>query len=140
MTERDRGQQGVRRRVVVPRPDRVRRLGPGTAFGWSDARLHRDRWLEALTPSALGTYVFLCLAADREGVSFYRRDRIGRALGLDDAEVAAALRRLRQLELVAYAPFSPHAVDGFHQVLALPAAPPPDAGAGALLARLAPPR
>lgn len=127
-----------RRRVVVPRPDRVRTL-TGTAFGWLDARLRRG-WLELLTPDALATYSFLCLAADRQGVSFYRRDRIARAVGLGDAEVAAALRRLRQLELVAYAPFSPHAVDGFHQVLALPAAPPPDAGAGALLARLAPPR
>lgn len=126
MTERGRGrgQQGVRRRVVA-RPDRVRRLGSGTAFGWIDARLRCDGWLEALTPSALGAYVFLCLAADREGVSFYRRDRIGRALGLDDAEVARALRRLRDLDLVAYAPFSAHAVDGFHQVLSIPAGGPP---------------
>jgi hypothetical protein len=110
------------------------------AFGWIDARLRRDGWLGALTPSALAAYVFLCLAADREGVSFYRRDRIAHALGLDDMEVARALRRLRDLDLVGYAPFSAHAVDGFHQVLALPAAPPPDAGAGALLARLVPPR
>lgn len=126
MTERGRGrgQQGTRRRVV-PRPDRVRRLGPGVAFGWIDARLRRDGWLEALTPSALGAYVFLCLAADREGVSFYRRDRISRALGLDDAETARALRRLRDLDLVAYAPFSAHAVDGFHQVLSIPAGGPP---------------
>lgn len=125
MTERGRGQQGARRRVV-PRPERVRRLGPGVAFGWIDARFHREGWLEALTPSALAAYVFLCLAADREGVSFYRRDRIGRALGLDDdAEVARALRRLRDLDLVGYAPFSAHAVDGFHQVLSLPTGGPP---------------
>jgi hypothetical protein len=103
------------------------------AFGWLDARLHRDGWLEALTPSALAAYVFLCLAADREGVSFYRRDRIGRALGLDDAEVARALRRLRDLDLVGYAPFSAHAVDGFHQVLSLPPGGPPTSPLAAAL-------
>lgn len=124
MTERGRDRQMARRRVV-PRPERVRRLGPGVAFGWIDERLRRDGWLEALTPSALAAYVFLCLAADREGVSFYRRDRIGRALGLDDAEVARALRRLRDLDLVGYAPFGAHAVDGFHQVLSLPPGGPP---------------
>lgn len=112
------------RRVVVPRPDRVRRL-QGTAFGWIDARLHHDGWLETLGTAALATYAFLCLAADRQGVSFYRRDRIGRLLALDDHELFRSLARLRELELVGYAPFSPHAVDGFHQVLAVPEGGPP---------------
>jgi len=106
-------------RVVVPRPDCVRTL-PGTAFGWLDARLHHDGWLRALIPEALAVYTFLCLAADRRGVSFYRRDRIARELGLDDTEVAAALARLTALDLIAYTPFRPGAADGFHQVLALP--------------------
>lgn len=131
MTERRGAQAG--RRVVVPRPERARRLGPGVAFGWLDARLARDGWLEALPPAAIAVYAFLCLAADRQGVSFYRRDRIGRALGLDDQEVARALARLRELDLVAFAPFSPHAVDGFHQVLTVPAGGPP---APPLLAQL----
>lgn len=129
MTER----RGAGRRVVVPRPERVRRLGPGVAFGWLDARLARDGWLEALSPAAVAVYAFLCVAADRHGVSFYRRDRIGRALGLDDQEVARALARLRELDLVAFAPFSPLAVDGFHQVLTVPAGKPP---ASPLLAKL----
>lgn len=136
MTDRDRGRakQGAQRRVV-PRLDRVRRLGPGVAFGWIDARLRRDGWLGALSPSALAAYVFLCLAADREGVSFYRRDRIAHALGLDDMEVARALRRLRDLDLVGYVPFSAHAVDGFHQVLSIPeGGPPPSPLAAALSA------
>ncbi len=106
-------------RVVVPRPDCVRTLA-GTAFGWLDARLHHDGWLRALTPEALAVYTFLCLAADRRGVSFYRRDRIARELGLDDTDVATALTRLVDLDVVAYAPFRQGAVDGFHQVLSLP--------------------
>lgn len=114
----------AQRRVVVPRPDRVRRTA-GVAFGWIDTRLLRDGWLGALPAPAAGVYLFLCLAADRQGVSFYRRDRIARAVGLDDVEAARALARLRELDLVAFAPFRPHTVDGFHQVLALPAGGPP---------------
>lgn len=116
--------RAAQRRVVVPRPDRVRRLD-GVAYGWFDARLVRDRWLEALPAPAVAVYAFLCVAADRYGVSFYRRDRIGRAVGLDDQEVARALARLRDLDLIAFAPFSAHAVDGFHQVLAVPTGGPP---------------
>jgi len=112
------------RRIVVPRPDRVRTLNR-VAFGWLDARLHHDGWLRAMTPQALAVYAFLCLAADRRGVSFYRRDRIARELGLDDAELSSTLTRLRELDLVAYRPFRPGAADGFRQVLSLPADGPP---------------
>ena len=111
-------------RIVVPRPDRVRTLD-GIAFGWLDARLHHDRWLRAMTPQALCVYAFLCLAADHRGVSFYRRSRIARELGLDDSETSASLSRLRKLDLVAYRPFRSGAVDGFHQVMSLPLDGPP---------------
>ena len=40
-------------------------------------------------------------------------------------EVQRALTRLQTLDLVAYRPFSPCAVDGFRQVLAVPAGGPP---------------
>ena len=75
--------------------------------------------------SLISVYAFLCLAADRRGVSFYRRDRIARELGLDDSELSAALARLRELDLVAYQPFRRGAADGFHQVLSLPTGGPP---------------
>jgi hypothetical protein len=110
----------------VPRPDRVRTLR-GTAFGWIDARLHRDGWLMRLSTEALAVYVFLVLVADRDGVSFYRRDRIGEALALGDAEVGQGLRELESLDLVAFRPFTPHDRNGFRQVLALPMAGPPPA-------------
>ena len=43
--------QGPRtsRPVIVPRPERVRRIG-SSGFGWLDGRLHRDGWLEVLDP------------------------------------------------------------------------------------------
>lgn len=104
---------------MIPCPDRVRALR-GTPFAWLDARLLRGGWLRALSLEELGAYVFLCLAADRQGVSYYRRSRIGEELGLDDQQAHRALARLRELQLVAYAPFHAGAPDGFHQVLPLP--------------------
>ena len=112
--------------VVVPRPDRVRTLDQ-TGFGWLDARLQHDGWLCVMTPHELAVYAFLCLAADRQGVSFYRRDRIADKLGLGDSEVFEALARLRELDLVAHQPFRHGAADGFHQVLSLPMDGPPPA-------------
>lgn len=96
-----------------------------TPFGWMDARVLRDGWLRVLTPEAIAVYTLLCVAANRDGVSYYRRDRIGHELGLSDTNVRVALHRLIELDLVAYRPFHVHAVDGFHQVVALPEGGPP---------------
>lgn len=111
-------------RVIVPAPDRVRRIGR-TGFGWLDGGLIREGWLEVLSTEELAIYAFLCLVADRQGVSWYRRRRIGDALGIPEPEARTALERLRELDLVAYAPFRRGAPDGFHQVLSLPASGPP---------------
>ena len=113
-----------RRPAVVLRPDRVR-TPHGTPFGWLAAGLHREGWLRELTVPETAAYTFLCLVANRQGVSWYRRDRISRELGLDDQETHGALARLEELDLVAYRPFRRGAVDGYRQVLTLPAGGPP---------------
>ena len=118
-------------RVVIPQPERVRALGDTAGFGWLDARLVRDGWLAVMSPKDLAVYAFLCLVADRQGVSWYRRDRIREALSLDERAVWEALDRLERLGLVAYQPFHRHSSEGFRQVLDLPAAGPP-AGLGPL--------
>lgn len=105
--------------VVPPRPDRVRTLA-GTPFGWIAVGVSREGWLRALTPEAVAVYTFLCLVADRQGMSWYGRDRIGQELGLEDRQVYLALSRLEQLDLVAYRPFRTGAPDGYRQVLSLP--------------------
>ena len=113
-------------RVVVPRPDRVRRIGP-SGFGWLDAHLRKQGWLELLTPEDLAAYSFLCLVANPQGVSWYRRDRIRQALGIGEDALRHTLKRLYALDLVAYRPFGRHASDGFHQVLSLSPEGPPEA-------------
>jgi len=103
----------------------MRRPGPG-GFGWLDARLHKQGWLALLTPEDIAAYAFLCLVANPQGVSWYRRDRIRQALGIGEDALWLALRRLYALDLVAYRPFGRHASDGFHQVLSMPEHGPPE--------------
>ena len=109
------------------RPDRVRRIGP-SGFGWLDAGLMQKRWLPVLSTDELSVYAFLCLVADHQGVSWYRRGRMVEHMGIHDGELEAALGRLCELDLVAYQPYRAGAADGFHQVLSLPAGGPPSFG------------
>ena len=111
-------------RVIVPKPNRMRQLSK-QGFGWLDARLHRQRWLAILNPPQIATYTFLCLVANPQGVSWYRKDRIRDAMCIDEHSLRQALFSLYDLDLVAYKPFSQHASDGFHQVLSLPKSGPP---------------
>ena len=57
--------RSAKRTVVVPVPHRVRRLNATRGFGWLDARLLRDGWLDVLRAEDLAVYVFLCLVGDR---------------------------------------------------------------------------
>jgi hypothetical protein len=111
-------------RRILPNPARVRSLETAAGFGWLDARLLRDGWLEVLTADDLAVYVFLCLVGDRQGVSWYRRDRIRAALEMDERAVWQALARLEALDLVAYRPFHAQASEGFRQVLTVPRCAP----------------
>lgn len=111
-------------RVVVPDTGRTRSIQTSAGYGWVDARLLRDGWLPYLRGEDVAVYVFLCLVADRQGVSWYRRDRIRSALGLDEPAVWDALQRLQSLGLIAYQPFHQHASEGFRQVLAVPLSGP----------------
>ena len=110
-------------RVVIPRPERMRQLRSST-FGWIDARLLKDGWLSAMQPSDIAVYLFLCLVANQQGVSWYRRDRIREALNLSEEETRRSLRRLIELDLIAYTPFSRHDSEGFRQVLSIPSSVP----------------
>jgi hypothetical protein len=106
-------------RVIVPKPNRMRLLGK-QGFGRLDARLHKQGWLAMMTSDEIAAYTFLCLVANPQGISWYRKDRIRSAMCIDEYALRQALHNLYDLDLVAYKPFSRHASDGFHQVLSLP--------------------
>lgn len=106
-------------RVIVPKPNRMRQLNK-QGFGWIDARLLKHAWLSIMTPEQIAAYTFLCLVANPQGVSWYRRDRIRDAMCIDEIALRQALRKLYDLDLVAYKPFNMNASDGFHQVLSIP--------------------
>ena len=79
-------------------PDRVRTLP--RHFAWIDHRL-RDR-LHELSPPEMALLLFLHLAADKLGCSFWADSTIAKTLGLRDHEIIEARDRLVAQGLVAY--------------------------------------
>jgi len=108
----------MRPRPRPPRPELVRR--PAGGFGWLEAGLLHDGWLGRLGPDATSVLLLLALAADRQGASFYGRERIGLALGLPRLRVDRGLARLLELGLVAHRPWRAGVPDGVWQLLPLP--------------------
>lgn len=113
---------------AAPRPDLIRR--PTGGFGWLDARLLHEHWLAELGPDAIAILVFLVIAADRRGVSYYARDRIAVALGIDLSRVDASLETLLAAGLLAHRPWRSGRRDGVWQVLPLPEKPAPRSAGG----------
>lgn len=99
----------------IPRPDCVRRIE--RSFAWIDHRLLRNGYMAVMTNSEQGLYLFLVLAADRNGVSFYRKEKICDLLGLDFGEFEVARDRLIDLKLIAFEPYCAGSPNGHYQVL-----------------------
>lgn len=103
-------------------PQRTRTIP--TSFAWIDHRVRSERILERLRPEDLGLYLFLTLAADHNGLSCWRLDRIQRALPCFDRHALWDARTyLVERDLIAYRPWRHDAPDGCYQVLSLQ--PPP---------------
>jgi hypothetical protein len=111
-----------KRTVRLPQPSRVRKIE--SSFAWIDHRLLRNGYLQVMTPQDQSLYLFLVLAADRNGVSFYRNGKIAEVLGLDDPELDVARDRLIDMRLIAFEPYSALSPNGFYQVLPVDGAPP----------------
>jgi hypothetical protein len=87
------------------------------SFAWIDHRLLRNGFLAVMTHQEHSLYLFLALAANRHGVSFYRQEKILELLGLDDQAFTVARDRLIELGLLAFEPYSVTSVNGFYQLL-----------------------
>jgi len=107
------------RPLPVLRADRVRR--PPRSFAWLDHRLRSGGFLAQLTADEIALYCFLTLAADAQGLSCWRLDRIERELPLDVSALRRAREGLLHADLLAFQPWHAHCPDGSYQVLALPA-------------------
>ncbi len=110
------------RPLPVLDPAAVRR--PPRSFAWIDTRLRSSGFLDCMEPAEVGLYLFLALAADRQGLSCWRLERVERQMPCFDLH---ALRKARdglaRLKLLAYRSWSPHDIDGSYQLLALPTLP-----------------
>jgi len=73
-----------------------------------------------LEPPEIGLYLFLVLAADKDGLSCWRLDRIERELPcFNRSALWKARDRLLELDLVAFRPWRESDPDGVYQVLSV---------------------
>ena len=110
----------------VPQPSCVRKIE--RSFAWIDHRLLREGYLAVMSHPEQALYLFLALAADRHGVSFYRKEKICECLGLDDGQFQVARDRLVDLGLIAFEPYTVLSPNGFYQVLPVDRPAPDFAG------------
>jgi hypothetical protein len=103
------------KKVHIPQPQHVRRIQG--SFAWIDHRLLRGGYLPIMTHEDQVLYLFLTLAADRNGVSFYRKERICDSLSLDFQQFDVARDRLIDLNLIAFQSYSIVSPNGYYQVL-----------------------
>jgi hypothetical protein len=108
----------------IPQPHRVRRIEPGCSFAWIDHRLLRSGFTPVMTHQDQSLYLFLSLAADRNGVSFYRKEKVCDILSLDFGVFEVARDRLINMGLLAFQPYSALSVNGFYQLLPVDGHPP----------------
>jgi hypothetical protein len=112
MSASDTGRKAPQR--TPPRPDRVRRIDRGFAF--IPNRFLHDGFFASLGQVERSLYLFLVLAGDRNGVSFYGYDRICATLEVSPDDYVLARNGLIDKDLVAF--------DGTRfQVLSLPRDP-----------------
>ena len=110
------------RNVHIPQPQKVRKIEG--SFAWVDHRLLRDGYVLAMTYQDQTLYLFLVLAADRNGVSFYRKEKICDILALDFQQFEVARDRLIDLKLIAYQSYTALSPNGYYQVLPIKIAAP----------------
>ena len=95
-------------------PDRIRRIDGG--FSFIPHRFLTGGFLEALSQPELLLYIFLVLAADRLGLSYYNYERICSLLQLGVEQYIEARHGLIKKDLLAFD-------STLFQVLELPALP-----------------
>jgi hypothetical protein len=88
----------IKKRIL--NPDRVRKIKGG--FSFVPHRFLTDGFLAALDPAEALLYLFLILAADRNGLSFYGYDAICNLLKLPLEQYIQAKDGLIEKDLIAF--------------------------------------
>jgi len=99
----------------IPQPENLRNIR--NSFAWIDHRLMRNGYLQVMTHDDMALYLFLILAADRNGVSFYRKEKICDAVSLDFNQFEIARDRLVNMKLIVFESYSVLSPNGYYQVL-----------------------
>jgi len=103
------------RKTHIPQPQNIRKIK--SSFAWIDHRLLRNGFLQVMTHQEVALYLFLVLVADRNGVSFYRKEKMCDALDLDFKQFDIARDRLINLKLVAFEAYTVLSPNGYYQIL-----------------------
>jgi hypothetical protein len=122
MRKRNDPQARRTRKYCIPQPDNVRKIEG--SFAWIDHRLLRNGYLAAMAHEEQALYLFLLLAADRNGVSFYRKEKICDLVALDFQHFEVARDRLISAKLIAFERYSAFTPNGYYQVLPVEQAGP----------------
>jgi hypothetical protein len=99
----------------IPQPKNIRNIKG--SFAWIDHRLVRNGFLEVMTHHDMVLYLFLVLVADKNGVSFYRKEKICQAVSLDYNQFEIAKDRLINMNLIAFESYSMLSPNGYYQIL-----------------------
>jgi hypothetical protein len=114
--------QYIMKKYHIPQPKNIRKIKD--SFAWIDHRLMRNGFLETMTHHDMVLYLFLILAADRNGVSFYRKEKICQAVSLDFSQFEIARDRLVNTNLIVFESYSVLSPNGYYQVLPIEAKAP----------------
>ena len=107
--------QHTMKKYHIPQPKKTRNIKG--SFAWIDHRLMRNGFIEVMTHQDIALYLFLILVADKNGVSFYRKEKICEAVSLDFSQFEIARDRLINMKLVAFENYSVLSPNGYYQVL-----------------------
>jgi len=99
----------------IPQPENIRNIKG--SFAWIDHRLLRNGFFKVMTHDDMALYLFLILAADKNGVSFYRKEKICDVVSLDFNQFEIARDRLVSMKLIAFENYSVLSPNGYYQVL-----------------------
>ena len=84
-------------------PSRTRRPIPRFGWGWVDRRIVLDGHLTPMSRTETLVYFFLCVVADRHGMSWYSPRSMARLLKEPPDQISEALTRLDRRNLIAIA-------------------------------------